>query len=148
MLATLITLLSEPITGTAQRFLAWDDHMPAPPAVATGGAPNQYLHTEDGKTLPLRFDSIHGVKGETHAATLLVETYIHPTHDLASLVPVLAGQKHGSELSANEMSHCLRAFVALTRASDLICVALFDEHVSSKEADGMVAAGWIVERLR
>lgn len=146
--ATLAAVIPGPIAGVAQKFLAWDDLVVAPPAVAVIGTPNQYVHTVGGVVLPLRFDSIHGVKGETHAATLLVETFIHPSHDLASLVQVLAGQKHGSELPANDISHCLRAFVALTRASDLIGVALFDEHVSQKEADGMATAGWNVERLK
>lgn len=146
--ATLAAVIPSPLTGAAQKFLAWDDQVVAPPVVAVGGTPNQFMHSAGGVVLPLRFDSIHGVKGETHAATLLVETFIHPSHDLASLVPVLAGQKHGSELTANDISHCLRAFVALTRASDLICVALFDEHVSQKEADGMAAMGWNVVRLQ
>jgi len=56
-----------------------------------------YLHRVGDVSLPIRYDSIHAVKGQTHAATMVVETFARP-HDLKELLPVLTATQHASQM--------------------------------------------------
>ncbi len=84
-------------------------------AIQTEGV---YLHRAGDMSLPIRFDSIHGVKGETHAATLIVETFAR--HDLKELLPVLTAVQHGSQMRDLARGHCKRVFVGMSRPSHLL----------------------------
>ena len=69
-------------------FLRWvapakagdDGRSKAPPG------PNIYRVPVGERTIDVRMSSIHGVKGETHFATLVVETFYH-SHAIKSLLP-------------------------------------------------------------
>src|SRR6266487_24545 len=121
-----------------QDFLAWENcsgTMPASgmkSAIQTEGV---YHHRAGDVSLPIRFDSIHGVKGETHAATLVVETFARQ-HDLKGLLPVLTATQHGSQLRDTARGHCKRVYVGMSRPSHLLCQAISSEHIR----DNQVAA--------
>jgi DNA helicase-2/ATP-dependent DNA helicase PcrA len=131
-------------------FLAWENCCGVMPAsgkkseIRTEGI---YHHRMGDTSLPIRFDSIHGVKGETHAATLVVETFARQ-HDLKELLPVLTAAQHGSELRDSARSHCKRIFVGMSRPSHLLCLAVSAEHVSDDQIAGMEANGWKVVKVQ
>jgi len=106
---------------------------------------NVYRHRAGDVELPIRLDSIHGVKGETHAATLVVETFAMQ-HDLKELLPVLTSQKHGSQLKDSLRSHCKRLFVAMSRPTHLLCLAIWAEHINGTQAAALERNGWKVVR--
>ena len=130
-------------------FLAWETCSGAmsvsgmKAAVKTEGI---YLHKVGGVSLPIRFDSIHGVKGETHAATLVVETFARQ-HDLKELLPVLTAAQHGSQLRNTARGHCKRAFVGMSRPSHLLCLAISAEHISDQQITDVSTNGWKVVRV-
>jgi len=131
-------------------FLAWEN---CPGAMHTNGMTSViqtegvYLHRTGGVSLPIRFDSIHGVKGETHAATLVVETFARQ-HDLKELLPVLTAMQHGSQIRDSARAHCKRVFVGITRPSHLLCLAIFAEHVNDVQIAALGANGWKVVRVQ
>jgi hypothetical protein len=107
---------------------------------------NIHQHRTKDALLPIRFDSIHGVKGETHAATLVVETFGRQ-HDLQQLLPVLTGQTHGCQLKDSLRSHCKRAYVGMTRPSHLLCLGISADHINDTEMAALAANGWEVISL-
>lgn len=130
-------------------FLAWNTESSAqlkPAVVIDSEADNILIHLGATGQVSLRFDSIHGVKGETHAATLVLETFTK-THDLKSLLPILTGAQKTNSLKVTAIAHCKKLFVGVTRPTDLVCLAIFAEHIDEKNIGLLVDAGWHVEHL-
>ncbi len=128
-------------------FLVWEDCDSALPAAAEKSSIEKngiYHHQNGNAILPIRFDSIHGVKGETHAATLVVETFARQQHDMKVLLPVLTGAMHGSKLANAARGHGKRTFVGMSRPRHLLCLAISGEHVSAKEIELITSNGWNV----
>lgn len=89
-----------------------------------GGANNNTLmnaYLKDGVTV--LFDTVHGVKGETHTATLYVETYYNKKTDLERTLRFIVDNdaviKNSDERKALKV-----AYVGMSRATDLLCIAL------------------------
>ena len=146
----LLTILDLPKpTGEMQQFLEWTDSTGTDAGngvKSASKAQNTYQHRTKDALLPIRFDSIHGVKGETHAATLVVETFGRQ-HDLQQLLSVFTGKTHGSRLKDSLRSHCKRVYVGMTRPSHLLCLGISAEHIDSAEMTALSANGWEVIRL-
>ncbi|PVV16023.1 MAG: hypothetical protein B6D72_01390 [gamma proteobacterium symbiont of Ctena orbiculata] len=105
--------------------------------------------------------TIHGVKGETHDATLIVETK-HHCFDIDAMIPFLLGELPSAEKPNRNLPpkpHHSRAFkpnqrflrqfyVAMSRPRHLLCLAL---HESRIENEALVQKlrdnGWDVRRL-
>ena len=150
LIALLNPLLHETETPDMKRFLNWGPPVQPVEGGASPAAPieqNVFFHQTVSDGLRLRFDSIHAVKGETHAATLVVETYINRTHDLKSLLPVLCGSKSANSLTGAAIGHGKRVFVGITRPSELVCLAVFAEHIEDKELRALEHGGWRIEIL-
>jgi hypothetical protein len=74
--------------------------------------------------------TIHSVKGETHDATLLLETCFKRGHDLRKAIPFLA--YNGNDCASADDStkeHLKRIYVAMTRPRELLCLALLKDHL-------------------
>ena len=131
-------------------FLSWENCSGALPvsgkksAIQTEGI---YIHRMGSEMLPIRFNSIHGVKGETHAATLVVETFARQ-HDLKELLPVLTATQHSIQLKDVARGHCKRIFVGMTRPSHLLCLAIYSEHISDAQSKILKVSGWNVVNVQ
>lgn len=140
-------IMPEPDNPGLQEFLQWSGR-PEPEPQAGGeielGSENILIHKSENGEVTLRFDTIHGVKGETHAATLIVETFGR-THDIAALLPVLTGNQKATSLAKTAIDHCKRIFVGMTRPSELVCIAIFTDHIKEKDIELLKKAGWHVE---
>ena len=113
----------------ATPFLAWT-------AQSTGSGFNAQPETEEGLSAPklnhyrclhngshvdIKLGSIHIAKGETHAATLVLETY-NRTHFLHALMPWLLGknQNGGKCDNAAQRKRLMEMYVAMTRPTHLL----------------------------
>ena len=92
--------------------------------------PNIYRVPVGDRTIDVRMSSIHAVKGETHFATLVMETFYHK-HALKSLLPWLLGERQGAQaLRGGKLSGPLELrrlrmnYVALTRSTHVVCLAV------------------------
>ena len=109
-------------------FLAWPDDdasLAAVPAASSNDAgPNIYRVTQGTKTLDIRLGSIHSVKGQTHLATLLLNTYWHD-HSSKQMVPWFLGkQLNGAGAGKRDTQRLLQTYVAMTRPGHLLCLAI------------------------
>lgn len=77
-----------------------------------------------GKTgVTIDFETVYKVKGETHIATLYLETEKNRGTDIKRIMPLLEGKKPQSWTDTHEKSRrCV--YVGLSRPSHLLCVAI------------------------
>ncbi len=96
----------------------------------------------------IRLGSIHSVKGETHTSTLVLESYFHDYH-FVQLKPWLLGAKlggfTGTKSESSRMLGRLRLhYVAMTRPSHLLCVAMRRDTLNAEERTTLGQRGWTV----
>lgn len=145
----------EEIGEQALAFLTWPDEVEL-----IGGdvayAPRtdnvfSYPHAEP--KVHIRLGSIHSVKGETHTATLVLDTFFH-AHHLSELKPWLLGFRSGGlrdkkkgvpQLEGTRLLGRLKLhYVAMTRPSHLLCVAMRKDAFTDAELELLKGRGWSV----
>lgn len=141
------------LTGDAEAFLEW----PQVAAVDDDGNQNPSLkvnvfsHPLDEPKVHIRLGSIHSVKGETHTATLVLESYFH-RHHLSELKPWLLGTKSGGA-ATNARGKVVKEgkriigrlklhYVGMTRPSHLLCIAMRRDHFENEELRILETRGW------
>ncbi|KPF71308.1 MAG: UvrD-helicase domain-containing protein [Blastomonas fulva] len=139
----------------ATAFLAWPEHRAA---LQAGAAPiahtdNLFVYPEDAPQVRIRLGSIHSVKGETHTATLVLDSFYF-AHHLSELKPWLLGAKiGGSRLNrpgkvlyeGSRMLGRLRLhYVAMTRPTHLLCLAMRKDAFDAGELEILTGRGWTV----
>lgn len=112
-----------------------------------------FRYTQGDETAELIFDTIHGVKGETHAATLYLETF-NRVYDIGGkLLDFIVSDDNGRDrIKAKDNASYKRlphAYVALTRATDFfaICVDIARYGAIHKTYFEDPSNGWIVKYL-
>jgi DNA helicase II / ATP-dependent DNA helicase PcrA len=89
-------------------------------------------------------DTVHNVKGETHTATLYLETYFKK-YDLMRIREYL--KKKHTIPKGKELSEALSiAYVGLTRPTHLLCLAMREETIDGNEED-LKEGGWQIRYL-
>lgn len=115
-----------------------------PLAVQPGGA-NTLRIEAFGKSFDLLLSTIAGVKGETHLATLVLESCVNKHYDLSELIPYLQGQETASKVTDLERKSQLHnIFVAVTRAKRMVAIAVHSDRVPEASLPLMQAAGWAI----
>lgn len=92
----------------------------------------------------IEFDTIHGVKGETHDATLYLETDRQGASDLNRILPYYGVGKLGSS-NLFDYSRKL-AYVGMSRPKKLLCVAM--QAKTYEKSKGVFTADWEIIDLR
>jgi DNA helicase II / ATP-dependent DNA helicase PcrA len=105
---------------------------------------NCFDFEKDGITIPVNFSTIHSVKGETHCATLYLETF-NRTFDIEKIIPFILGEKKQTIRNSN-LGRLKTSYVAMTRATHLVCLAVREKVITDK-IDELKNAGWRVEVL-
>lgn len=90
------------------------------------------------------FDTIHNVKGETHDATLYLETDRQGASDLNRILPYF-GVGHCGSSNLYDFSRKL-AYVGMSRPKKLLCVAM--QAATYEKSKGIFDADWEVVDLR
>ena len=126
--ALLLPMLGESWSAAADEFLQWSDVPNVGGTLVPGSksAPsNVYRFTQVNRTVDIHVGTIHSAKGQTHTATLVLETYFHE-RDLTDILDWLCGKQRGwSKANGKKRRERLRlAFTAMTRPTHLLCLAL------------------------
>lgn len=120
--------------------------------------PENKIRHSDGFLIEL--STIHGVKGETHDATLIVETKNH-TFDIETMLPYLTGELPNADHAnpqlpdkPNAQRHFkpnkvfMRQFyVAMSRPKHLLCLAMHSDRISDERKKLLLKNEWKVEVL-
>ena len=86
-----------------------------------------YKYSKGDKQVNIHFDSIHGVKGETHTATLYLESFLR-IYDIGGKILnfIISDEKAQTKLRRD--GACKKqlplAYVALTRATHFVAIAV------------------------
>lgn len=114
---------------------------------------NVFSYPQTEPKVHIRLGSIHSVKGETHTATLVLDSFFHK-HHLNELKPWLLGARSGGfrlkkkgapELEGSRLLGRLKLhYVAMTRPSHLLCVAMRKDVFTTDEIAVLEGKGWIV----
>ena len=102
-----------------------------------------YSDPESGRVVSLEFGSIHSVKGRTHLATLVLETF-SSAHNIKSIKGYLCGNPPRN-LSPSNANRLKCQYVAMTRATALLCMAIPIEFVNEQEQNMLIANGWEIK---
>ncbi len=98
----------------------------------------------DGRTVDVEVDTVHSCKGETHSATLYLETYWY-RYDVVDLMEYLIG--NWKRPAGKQRPQRLKAmFVGISRPTHLLCVAAHESTINGFE-QRLEAAGWKLEWL-
>ena len=135
------------VPDEADEVLAWSVDIPDHVDLVRSRT-NVFSHSSGGRTVNIEVATIHAVKGETHDATLILETFDRQ-HDLRTLVPYLSGappkKKGGPGVRITDFMK--RAFVAISRPKELVCLALHKSGVSEDQAQQLASYGWAIRDL-
>ena len=130
---TIICGIVEKICGVemnsadVKSFLPWGEAPAASygiPAAKRGNC-NFYSCTRDNRELTIKVGSIHSVKGQTHTATLVLETAWNG-YNFEKIKSWLSGDTAGKlkKSGVQEITRLKTHYVAMTRPSHLLCLAL------------------------
>ena len=150
-----VLIIGEAIIGReikvqrAQDFIAWTKAtVPHDAQNASRKPTNLFHYPPDAPKVSVRLASIHGVKGETHTATLVLESF-QKTHHLKKLLPWLLGKKPkpGLDNSGEDAALIERLklhYVAMSRPSHVLCLAMRKDSFRPAELELMRGRGWRV----
>jgi DNA helicase-2/ATP-dependent DNA helicase PcrA len=155
---TIATALCEgPVNlANATGFIAWsaDDQFTAPSKTASpnDAGPNVYRVLDGDRQIDIRLGSIHSVKGQTHLATMVLSTFWFD-HSSQKLLPWLLGTKiNASGAGIRDRKRLLQTYVAMTRPSHLVCLAIprfifGDDDGVTQHVATLVGRGWQVAEI-
>lgn len=96
---------------------------------------NIYEYEDElGNKVPIKINTIHGEKGETHTATLFFETYYNKKYDSERISEQLLGKKLEGDVNEENQMAAKLSYVAMSRPEMLLCFAVSSERISDEFA--------------
>lgn len=138
-----VTAVAEALPGWAHRaddsFLAFDAMLP----VVLGGDENIFPWEDGGRSVRIRLGTVASVKGQTHDATLVLETNEHTKMDVAEAVKAafLTGER---PTGTHVTKALINVFVGATRPRFGLCLATKREAVDAALEEAIHRSGWSV----
>lgn len=105
---------------------------------------NLYIYEKNDDSIFIDISTVHSVKGETHTATLYLETYFNKKYDVQSIIEYMKG-KHTPPKQELLKKSLKTAYVGMTRPTHLLCVAThkdIEPHLEELER-----AGWEIHKV-
>ncbi|WP_215192715.1 hypothetical protein [Exiguobacterium sp. s7] len=89
-------------------------------------------------------DTVHGVKGETHSATLYLETF-YKGLDLNRIIPFLKGEYDKKVAAQKKGQEALKVtYVGMSRPTHLLCITMNSDGVTAIDIEGFREKDWEV----
>jgi len=129
-------LLSDFITYVEPRYIADDEFITA----------NTYTEEIHGRDIGIELDTIHSVKGETHSATLILETKFYE-YDVHQMLDYIIGIKSTAPTGVRKPKFMKQLYVAMTRPKHLIGIAIDKSRFPEAKRATAIANGWSVVDL-
>lgn len=147
---TLFAMFSENALSASLIFINTDNtEIPAENAEIL--APTNY-YKEDG--LEIEITSVHAVKGQTHCATLYLESYFQQdgrgtnakSYESQRLKDQFLGKKIQSNVGDRIKQSAKMAYVGLSRPTDLLCIGIHKERFD-RFLSGIDRREWIIKNV-
>ena len=145
-----------PIIGAAwnadaEEFCEWsaeDAGQTSSQAAAGAKAPNCYRYDQNGRFVDIDVGTIHSAKGQTHTATLVLETYFKK-HDLEDLLQWICGKQAGAGKGEGKerLERMRLIYTAMSRPSHLLCLSMRVSTVDANSRSALENLGWRVNEL-
>lgn len=104
-----------------------------------------------GRSLEFGLGTVAGMKGETHSASLVLESYggVSRKFDVALGLEYIAGvqSKALAKLPKTQQTQMRNLYVAMSRPTSLLCLAANEERVPQKVRDALASKGWHIEAV-
>jgi hypothetical protein len=109
---------------------------------------NVFAHAVGEGTVEVSVGTIHSVKGETLTAVMILDT-VHYEQHLVSLLKsgYFSGRRPRQVTSQRASDRLTKAFVAASRPTDLLCLAMHSPDVSEQHRRELERSGWKVVEL-
>jgi DNA helicase II / ATP-dependent DNA helicase PcrA len=130
-------------------FLNWSAGAPAVTSSVRSDLANVYQYPSIEQKVCIKVGSIHSVKGETHTATLVLDTFFYK-HHLVRLKPWLLGTKSGQGRQSDSSAICSslkQHYVAMTRPTHLLCLAMRASDLAPAEIATLQSRKWRMARV-
>lgn len=130
-------------------FLKWTESIfPTSISSTPSKVTNRYCYPLEEPKVSIRLGSIHSVKGETHTATLILESF-HRTHHLKKLIPWLIGKRPKANSDNTGEDDALKErlklhYVAMTRPSHLLCLAIRKDAFKATQVELIKEKNWVI----
>lgn len=103
------------------------------------------------RSLDFSLGTVAGMKGETHSASLVLESYGGNSRafDVALGLEYIAGipSKQLTKLPKTQKAQMRNLYVAMSRPTLLLCLAANESRVSQKVRDALLSKGWHIETV-
>jgi len=110
-------------------------------------AENVYCHQDDIlKNIEVEVGTIHSVKGETHTATLYLETDYYSQRESDRILDQIKGIAYSNEDPSKDIRRketLKMAYVGMSRPTHLLCLAARKENIVPNHAD-LEDSGWCI----
>lgn len=106
-----------------------------------------YINPNNGVSVDIELGSVHSVKGKTHLATLVLETFFCK-HNITSILQYLAGDRIvKEECDEWDIKRLKCQYVAMTRPKALLCLALPIDNVDDSYRQELENLGWYIKKV-
>ncbi|KVL43565.1 hypothetical protein WS99_29865 [Burkholderia territorii] len=106
---------------------------------------------DQGRSLQIDVGTVAGMKGETHSASLVLESYggISRKFDVALGLEYIAGipSKALAKLPKTQQAQMRNLYVAMSRPTSLLCLAANESRVPQKICDALAKKGWQIQTV-
>ncbi|MDP2367186.1 UvrD-helicase domain-containing protein [Rhodoferax sp.] len=119
-------------------------------AAAVDASPTACVVVHAGHELRFTLGTVAGMKGETHLASLVLESYGGRSRkfDLEVALPCIAGLgKDIAKLSALQKVQMRNVYVAMSRPTRFLCLAANESRVALDIRQALEAKGWQIEQV-
>lgn len=112
-----------------------------------GEPPTVCTVVHSGRELECSLGTVAGMKGETHVASLVLESYGGRSRrfDLQMALPFIAGiDKKFDKLTSTQQVQMRNLYVAMSRPTQFLCLAVNESRVDAQTRAALEAKGWEV----
>ncbi|MGX4644208.1 UvrD-helicase domain-containing protein [Massilia sp. SYSU DXS3249] len=99
------------------------------------------------RQLDVHVNSLASMKGETHLATLVLESYGWPGRrfDIEEALPIIAGLSvRDPKLKESHLAQYRNLYVGMSRPTSFLCLAVNAERVSDECKQALIGLGWLI----
>jgi DNA helicase-2/ATP-dependent DNA helicase PcrA len=133
--------LKNPLNQETVEFLAYDNQF----SQNEGTQKSVTNRFQCNNGVNIEVGTIHSVKGETHDATLIMETKYHK-NDISSMLDYFINNDLDAPTEKSRKAGFMRRlYVAASRPRHLLCLALNKEHITPDQIEALKAKGWCIK---